>query len=96
MERKAVVAHPADNVATVVETVSAGDRVSAMIGEETVTVTALEAIPKFHKIALDGVNAGGRVVKYGETIGEASSGIAAGAYVHVHNVESNRGRGDKK
>jgi SAF domain len=35
------------------------------------------------------------VVKYGNPIGTATSEIAAGAHVHVHNVASTRGRGDQ-
>jgi hypothetical protein len=34
------------------------------------------------------------VVKYGQRIGVAGADIAAGAHVHVHNVVSERGRGD--
>jgi altronate dehydratase small subunit len=34
-------------------------------------------------------------MKYGLSIGTASQNIKAGDHVHVHNVESNRGRGDK-
>jgi len=33
-------------------------------------------------------------VKYGSPIGTATSDIAAGAHVHLHNLASARGRGD--
>ena len=33
-------------------------------------------------------------MKYGEEIGVASRAIAAGNHVHVHNLDSMRGRGD--
>ena len=33
-------------------------------------------------------------MKYGKSIGNATEDISAGAWVHVHNVESNYGRGD--
>jgi len=36
------------------------------------------------------------VYKYGEVIGIATVDIKTGDYVHVHNIESTRGRGDKK
>ncbi len=38
----------------------------------------------------------GEVYKYGESIGRATQEIKSGDYVHVHNVESERGRGDWK
>jgi altronate dehydratase small subunit len=34
------------------------------------------------------------VLKYGESIGVASSDIQMGQLVHVHNLEGARGRGD--
>ena len=33
-------------------------------------------------------------MKYGESIGAASCDIKKGDYVHVHNLEALRGRGD--
>ena len=38
---------------------------------------------------------GDEIVKYGQVIGHASKAIAVGEHVHVHNVESARGRGDR-
>jgi SAF domain-containing protein len=86
----AIVINAADNVATALESIDAGQTISA--GEST--VTAAEAIPRGHKIALRGIRAGEPVLKYGNAIGTASSDIAAGAHVHTHNVASARGRGD--
>ena len=51
-------------------------------------------IPYGHKIALEDIAPGQTIVKYGESIGVASRAIAAGDYVHVHNLDSMRGRGD--
>jgi altronate dehydratase small subunit len=39
--------------------------------------------------------AGADVLKYGQVIGRTSRAIKAGEHVHVHNVESARGRGDQ-
>ena len=33
-------------------------------------------------------------MKYGNPIGTATTDIAAGSHVHIHNVSSGRGRGD--
>ena len=80
----------ADNVATALEPLARGTTVHA--GEVAVAVT--EPIPRGHKVALREIRAGDVVIKYGSPIGTASSDIAAGAHVHVHNVVSGRGRGD--
>jgi altronate dehydratase small subunit len=58
-------------------------------------ITLKSNIPAFHKLALEDISLGEQVIKYGEVIGIATSEIQCGEYVHVHNVESNRGRGDK-
>lgn len=57
-------------------------------------VTALDAIPYGHKLALCGIPAGEEIVKYGEVIGVAAKDIKKGNHVHVHNLDSMRGRGD--
>ena len=86
----AIVVHDGDNVATALEPIEAGQTVSA----GPARLTAIDAIPRGHKIALRDIAAGAAVVKYGSPIGTASSPIAAGAHVHTHNVASARGRGD--
>jgi altronate dehydratase small subunit len=48
-----------------------------------------------HKFALDPIAQGEPVRKYGVVIARAMAPIEAGQHVHVHNVESNRGRGDR-
>jgi altronate dehydratase len=86
----AIVISADDNVATALEAIEPG-QVVRVGGAE---VTAIDAIPRGHKIALQAIPAGARVIKYGSPIGTASVAIAAGAHVHTHNVASERGRGD--
>ncbi len=90
--------HEKDNVATVFGSgASRGMRVEVTNPEGVVTShTVGEDIPFGHKIAIAPIARGERVMKYGEAIGIASKDIAPGEYVHVHNVESARGRGDWK
>ena len=57
-------------------------------------VTVRGDVPYGHKIAIADIAAGQTIVKYGESIGVASREIAVGDYVHVHNLDSMRGRGD--
>ena len=71
-----------DNVAVARHAVEAG--VALDIAGETVITR--QAIPPGHKVARVDIAAGSVVLKYGQTIGIASTDIAAGDHVHVHNV----------
>jgi altronate dehydratase small subunit len=58
-------------------------------------IVALDDIPYGHKMALRPIAKGEDVLKYGLSIGSALTDIQPGNHLHAHNVESNRGRGDK-
>ncbi len=94
---KAIRNHEDDNVATLFSTADAGTPVAVLDtkGESTI-VTVLDDIPYGHKIALVPIGNGEQVTKYGEEIGIATQAIAVGAHVHIHNIDSIRGRGDWK
>ncbi len=94
MPQRVLVLHPTDNVATALVDLAAGQTVTAARQSGTVTVRAQEPIAFGHKLALVPLAAGTPVYKYGEVIGVTAADIPAGAHVHVHNVESQRGRGD--
>ena len=57
-------------------------------------VTVIGDVPYGHKIAVKDIHVGEQITKYGEEIGVASKEIKKGEYVHVHNLDSMRGRGD--
>lgn len=57
-------------------------------------VAVTDDVPYGHKIALLDIAKGEAIIKYGEQIGIATKDIRAGQHVHVHNIESTRGRGD--
>ena len=94
-EFKAIVMKASDNVATVVETVEPGTETVLEIEGRRVSVLVTERIPFGHKFAVRDIGKGSVVMKYGEPIGVATMDIKAGRHVHVHNVESSRGRGDR-
>ncbi len=83
---------PIDNVVTCCCPISTGDCVSA----GTVSVEAVDNIPIYHKMAISPISAGTPVFKYGQPIGIASVDILPGQHVHIQNLESDRGRGDRK
>lgn len=94
-DKRALRAHAADNVATALDELQSGDTVAVSTSRETTggePLTAATEVPKYHKLALRPIAAGEAVVKYGETIGEATVDIAAGSHVHVDNINSRRGR----
>ena len=80
-----------DNVAVCLRDIACGEAIPTESG----SIAARCDIPQFHKIALHAIVAGRPVLKYGQVIGLASADILPGDWVHVHNVESARGRGDK-
>ena len=52
-------------------------------------VAAADRIPQGHKMALKTLTTGQSVVKYGFSIGHATASVAAGDWVHTHNMETN-------
>lgn len=82
----------ADNVATLLHAVAAGDTVRVSVNGQIRAVVATGDIPLCHKISLAPLKAGARVIKYGQPIGSTLEPVAAGAHVHVHNMRSNRAR----
>jgi altronate dehydratase small subunit len=79
-----------DNVATVLEDLEA----ERTIEHEGDSITSAEDIPFGHKVAIEDIPSGGTVRKYGEVIGRTTQEVTTGGWVHTHNVESTRGRGD--
>ncbi len=93
--KKVFVVEKEDNVGTTVgEPIKTGDTVGTEGRVTDKTVVANADIPYGHKIALVDIPKGAEVLKYGLSIGTALENIKAGDHIHVHNVESNRGRGD--
>ena len=93
--KKAIIMDPKDNVATLLSDVEVNDTVQVIMGDKSKALKVQEKIQFGHKFAIEGIKRGQNVLKYGEIIGQAIQDIGQGKHVHVHNVESYRGRGDK-
>ena len=91
---RAIVLHTEDNVATLIDPGGAGTDVR-LAGNGGGTVPLKGDVPYGHKFAIAPIAVGAEVRKYGQVIGRATSAIEQGEHVHVHNVESRRGRGDR-
>jgi len=95
MAAKAVLIDLHDNVATLISDAERGDTVSVTYqGKTKMRLKANRKIPFGHKIAIAPIKKGEQVLKYGTSIGVATKAIKPGDHVHIHNIESQRGRGD--
>jgi len=88
----ALVLHAADDVATALRRILAGERAQVRGPFADLVLTAAETIPLCHKLALRDLDHGALVRKYGEPIGCTTGAVQAGQHVHVHNLASRRAR----
>lgn len=72
--------HPEDNVVVAVSPVAAGETIAG--------VTVRTDIPSGHKLALKAISMGESVIKYGFPIGNATTDIQPGEWVHTHNLRT--------
>jgi len=96
VQKKAILIDKKDSVATALCQLEKGDSVELGIEDLAINIVLLQDIPFGHKFALKDIQQGEPVIKYGEAIGLATKPIRQGEHVHVHNVESQKGRGDKQ
>jgi len=88
-----IVHDKADTVGVVVvEDVQPNKELTGWIMEtdETIRLTALDAVPLGHKIAIDDIKTGDTVLKYGHDVGRAVAPVDKGRHVHVHNLKTKR------
>jgi predicted RecA/RadA family phage recombinase len=73
-----------DNVCIAAVSLHAGDAVSGPDG----AVTIQRDVELGHKVASRRIRTGEKVVRFGMPIGSATADIAAGDWVHTHNLKS--------
>ena len=81
----AILLHPNDNVLVCCRAVTAGERFVVSSGEE---VEVLQDIDLGHKLARRALSTGEKVIKYGASIGSMTAAVAAGEWIHLHNMKS--------
>ncbi len=74
--------HPGDHVAVARRGLEPG----SALAEGVIRISAQDAVPAGHKIALTDIGEGEPIRKYGQVIGFAMRAIAAGEHVHSHNL----------
>ena len=87
--KRAMRINPDDNTATALNDIEAGETISLVsksgpVGE----MTAKQATPFGHKLAVIDIKKGDKILKYAEVIGLATQQISKGEHVHTHNVVS--------
>jgi hypothetical protein len=75
---------PQDNVAVALRRLRAGEAVAL----DGATITIERDVDVGHKVAAFDIAQGATILKYNCPIGIATQPIAAGQYVHTHNVKS--------
>jgi altronate dehydratase small subunit len=90
LQESALKMTPDDNVATVLDDIGEGFELDL----DDRSIQFVEDISFGHKVALRAIDQGEMIYKYDEIIGQATQAIAPGEWVHTHNCESTRGRGD--
>lgn len=73
-----------DNVLVCIADIAEGDDLVI----EGAHLHATATVRAGHKIARRGLRAGEKIVKYGAPIGSATTAVAAGEWVHGHNMQS--------
>ncbi|QBE97463.1 Altronate dehydratase [Blautia producta] len=79
--------HPDDSAAVALAPLTKGTSVHL----DNKELLLSEDIPQGHKFALKDIRAGETVIKYGSPIGLAKESIAAGSWIHTHNMKTGLG-----
>ncbi|MFG6448628.1 UxaA family hydrolase [Roseateles sp. BYS180W] len=75
---------PQDNCAIALRNLSAGE-VIEFAGQ---TLRLGSAVPLGHKVALEAMAPGTKVLRWGSPIGSTTHAIAPGEHIHLHNLRS--------
>jgi altronate dehydratase small subunit len=75
-----------DNVITALADMAAGEEVKVRRKGEEMIYRCNQDIPFGHKISIENIKKGDKIIKYGEPIGSATQDIRKGDWVHTHNV----------
>lgn len=79
-----------DSVAVVIESIKSGDDINYFVEGDLKKIKALHDVVIYHKVAVKEIKKGCSVIKYGESIGNATQDIKIGQHVHTYNLESAR------
>lgn len=87
MTPRAFKVHQSDNVATLLDDVQT-ESIDLRGADAVARLATREPIKRGHKVAVVAIAHGEPVLKFGVRIGHATRPIAAGDWVHLHNLAS--------
>jgi altronate dehydratase small subunit len=93
-QKELLIMSPEDNIGVIKLDITKGHEIHIRSENLEDRIKVLEDIPFGFKIAIKDISKSETILKFGHAIGVASTPIAKGELVHVHNVEGLRGRGD--
>lgn len=80
-------------MATALDNVVSGEIIEILEREgSNFELEVVESIPFGHKVAVEVINPGQEVTKYGVSIGLSTEQIGKGKHVHTHNLVSKKGK----
>jgi len=91
--KKGILLHDAaDDVGVAVMDLIAGEEIAVVTleGQPVKDIRLVSDVPLGHKVAMRDLALEKPIIEYGRTIGAATTAIAAGEHVHVHNIKSLR------
>lgn len=91
--KKGILLHEAaDDVGVAVMDLKAGEEIAVVTleGQPVKDIRLVSDVPLGHKVAMRDLALDKSIIEYGRTIGAATTAIAAGEHVHVHNIKSLR------
>lgn len=94
--KKGILLHEAeDDVGVAAMDLQAGEEIQAVTldGEPVTPVTLVDDVPLGHKVAMRNMAENKHIIEYGREIGYATTAIAQGEHVHIHNIKSLRWAG---
>jgi altronate hydrolase len=80
-----IVLGASDNVGIALRGIGAGE---TAVSDDGRRIACIEDIPLGHKLALEPIAEGQKLIRFGVSVGIAKSAIRSGALAHVHNVRS--------
>ena len=86
--KKAVLIHPKDNVAVVLEDIKRGEAIRYWCRRKRYLMVSQDVIAKGHKVAVRPIFQNSIVKKNGISVGKAIKRIKKGQLVHIDNVAS--------
>jgi altronate dehydratase small subunit len=88
--QQAIICADNDDVAVALFDLKAGQTVEMQNGESKLEIRVIDDIKYLHKFALHDIKKGKNVIKYGQSIGLATTDIKKGENVHTHNLKGFR------